>query len=635
MTRPRESLLDMFDPLVGMPTTQSGSPPSAPRDSFGELSSSDKENASPITSRGSKSGSLTMTKFFDRTYTRHKAPPKPLPKGALIDYDLSMMSDDSMDASTEGDDVKDSDEEDAENAYQSPVAVTPRRRVLGDIRLEQAARSPAGLLDATPLGFRAIPAPVFGSSPAQAASIATGNHRSDAASLPSSPERPTTPPSINVLPPDVGVTAVAPAQQSPSSPGLARRPSLDLHTSFNMSMNLRDTSFDILNDRISFVGCDSMLSNEDFDVDLHIPSFAANAEEPPTTEDESDRGGLADESDSASEVDLRVSLSERLADVRLNEDSESEDEGECQAPRTNLAALATPKPQTVSTGTRYTSLSALDTLLISATAPKAPHVSKHYTGPVQTRLAPAIPEGHARLLARGHIVPSAAAPAQPTTLAIDANATTDVPKPSVPALRVVKKPQPARRASLAPATRVSPSGSSATSRSSTPSGQDTRVPSPATALPTRASSVAARPRVFVAPSQANASTNKVVASAPAKPRTSVAPTGTTGVLRPTKASLLKGPAGARVPAARPSAASTVASSKLQRPPTSTTATRVPIKPSSSTAHPAKTTGLRAPSRFGAPTASSAAKKPVVTSTSTAQPVRDVARILRGTASKRT
>ena len=93
-----------------------------------------------------------------------------------------------------------------------------------------------------------------------------------------------------------------------------------------------------------------MLSNEDFDVDLHIPSFAANSEEPPTTEDESDRGGLADESDSASEADLRGSLSERLSDVRLDEDSESEDEGENVASIANLAALTTPKPQTVSSG---------------------------------------------------------------------------------------------------------------------------------------------------------------------------------------------------------------------------------------------------------------------------------------------
>ncbi|VDC07648.1 unnamed protein product [Peniophora sp. CBMAI 1063] len=619
MARPRESLLDMFDPLVGM-TTPSGSSPSAPRES-GELSSSDKENASPMTSRGSKSGALTMTKFFDRTYSKQKAPPKPLPKGALIDYDVSMMSDDSMDASTEGDDGKYFDEEeDGENAgvQQSPVAVTPRRRVLGDIRLDQAATTPTGLLDATPLGFRAIPAPVFGaSSPSQAASMATVNYRSDAASLPSSPEPPATPPSINVSPPDVGVSTLSPAQQSHSSPGLTRRPSLDLHTSFNMSMNLRDTSFDILNDRISFVGCDSMLSNEDFDVDLHVPSFAANNEEPPTTEDESDRGGLADESDSASEADLRGSLSERLADVRLDEDSEDEGENENAASRANLAALATPKPQTVSS------------------APKAPHVSKHYTGPVQTRLAPAVPEGHARLLARGHIVPPAAAPAQSTTSTstIDANATTDVPttKPSVAALRVVKKPQLARRASLAPASRVSPPGSSATSRSGTPSGQETRAPSPAT----RAPSVAVRPRVFVAPSQAQTNVAANKAAAPARPRTSVAPTSSAGVMRPTKASLLKGSAAARVPAARPSVtSSTLASSKLQRAPSTTGPARVPVKPTTSTTQALKTSGLRAPSRFGAPTASSAARKPAASSTAPAAPVRDVAKILRGPAPKR-
>ncbi|KZV62400.1 hypothetical protein PENSPDRAFT_758744 [Peniophora sp. CONT] len=613
MARPRESLLNEFDPLaVGMATPSTSSPSApAPRES-GEFSSSDKENSSPMTSRGSKSGALTMTKFFDRTYARHKAPPKPLPKGALIDYDLSMMSDDSMDASTDGDDGNDIDEEeDAENAgeRQSPVAVTPRRRVLGDIRFEQAASSPVGLLDATPLGFRAIPAQYYSSSLSPAASIATGNQRSDAASLPTSP---TTPPSINVLPPDVAVSSLSSAQQSHSSPGLTRRPSLDLTASFNMSMNLRDNSFDILNDRISFVGCDSMLSNEDFDVDLHISSFAANTEEPPTTEDESDRGGLADESDSASEADFRGSLTERLADVHLDEDNESEGEGENAPCRANLAALATPKPQTVSS------------------APKAPHVSKHYTGPVQTRLAPALPDGQARLLARGHIVPPPAASAELTTT----NATIDVPKPSVAALRVVKKPQLARRASLAPASRVSTPSSSATSRSGTPSGQDTRVPSPATALPTRAPSVlAARPRVFVAPSQVNASTNKVAASAPARPRTSVAPASTTGVLRPTKASLLKGPAAARVPAARPSAASTATSSKLQRAPT-TTAARVPVKPAASIAQPAKTSGLRAPSRFGAPTASSAAKKPVASGTGTGQPVRDVAKILRGPAPKR-
>ncbi|KAH8976887.1 hypothetical protein EDB86DRAFT_2774277, partial [Lactarius hatsudake] len=75
MNRPRESLLNLFDPLF---SAQPSTPPSCPSPDLG----SDKENAAPP-----GDSPITLTKFFDRTYTRYKAQlPHPLPKGRLIDF---------------------------------------------------------------------------------------------------------------------------------------------------------------------------------------------------------------------------------------------------------------------------------------------------------------------------------------------------------------------------------------------------------------------------------------------------------------------------------------------------------------------------------------------------------------------
>src|SRR6267142_2085970 len=78
MNRPRESLLTLFDPLFsGDPTT----PPPC-RDVPSPDLGSDKENAAPASD-----SPITLTKFFNRIYTRPKAQqqPRPLPKGRLID----------------------------------------------------------------------------------------------------------------------------------------------------------------------------------------------------------------------------------------------------------------------------------------------------------------------------------------------------------------------------------------------------------------------------------------------------------------------------------------------------------------------------------------------------------------------
>ncbi|KAH9041560.1 hypothetical protein EDB85DRAFT_2139664 [Lactarius pseudohatsudake] len=61
MNRPRESLLNLFDPLF---SAQPSTPPSCPSPDLG----SDMENAAPL-----GDSPITFTKFFDRTYTRYKS----------------------------------------------------------------------------------------------------------------------------------------------------------------------------------------------------------------------------------------------------------------------------------------------------------------------------------------------------------------------------------------------------------------------------------------------------------------------------------------------------------------------------------------------------------------------------------
>src|SRR6266849_7122669 len=81
MNRPRESLLTLFDPLFsGDPETP---PPPPCRDVPSPDLGSDKENAAPS---HASDNSITLTKFFNRVYTRPKAQlPRSLPKGQLID----------------------------------------------------------------------------------------------------------------------------------------------------------------------------------------------------------------------------------------------------------------------------------------------------------------------------------------------------------------------------------------------------------------------------------------------------------------------------------------------------------------------------------------------------------------------
>jgi hypothetical protein len=90
MNRPRESLLTLFDPLF------SGDPATPPpcRDVPSPDLGSDKENAAPSAS-GASDNSITLTKFFNRIYTRPKAQlPRSLPKGQLIDVGDANVSDD-------------------------------------------------------------------------------------------------------------------------------------------------------------------------------------------------------------------------------------------------------------------------------------------------------------------------------------------------------------------------------------------------------------------------------------------------------------------------------------------------------------------------------------------------------------
>ncbi|KAI0313642.1 hypothetical protein OF83DRAFT_513157 [Amylostereum chailletii] len=337
MTRPRDSLLSMFDPLATGAEVRDVSSP--------EPSSSDKENSQRARRSSLGDSPITLTKFFNRTYTRHKTLPAPLPKGNLIDFDISM--DEDTDADTDGmasadEDMENENSENVRPSSSSTAPITPRRRVLADIALDDehtpvALKNPppAFVLSKTPMSsVRPTAAPAC--SPL--ASVINSIN-----GIPSSP--PPSPPLISILPPPPG--SPSPKRRQTSTSLCARPVSVDLQSSF--SMHLRETSFDLLNDKISFLGIEG--SMEDIDMEMKpdsVPAMTprlgpARSGKRRSFGYESDKGGLADvESDC--DVDMEDSLVERLRDVRFGEDNDMEYEA------TPEPELEMPPPMTPACG---------------------------------------------------------------------------------------------------------------------------------------------------------------------------------------------------------------------------------------------------------------------------------------------
>ena len=323
MNRPRDSLLNLFDPLFSaQPSTP---PPSCPSPDLG----SDKENAAPL-----GDSPITLTKFFNRTYTRHKAQlPHPLPKGRLIDFGDPNVSYDSL--SDEGDDDDDGQVPQDEH---EPVVVhheagdvqeTPQRRPLADIALgDGSSRSNpvsipkkgttvAAAVFGSPSSFRlARPTPAPSSSPL--ASVI--NAINGTTSSPSSPPTPSAP--------HITVAPVAPPSPSPTRrqlrPGAtlraspdpdARRVSVDLQES--LSVHFGESSFDLLKDKILFPENDS-LGDLEMDLDLERAVLGVMA---PVSACEGDAVPSA-RIESESEPDTDDVLSERLKDMDMASDDD-------------------------------------------------------------------------------------------------------------------------------------------------------------------------------------------------------------------------------------------------------------------------------------------------------------------------
>jgi hypothetical protein len=325
MNRPRDSLLNLFDPLF---SAQPSTPPSCPSPELG----SDKENA-PV-----GDSPITLTKFFNRTYKRYKAQsPHPLPKGRLIDFSDTNMS---YDSPTDNEDDDDDDcDDDVPQEERAPVVQheageaqgTPQRRPLADIALgDSSSRSspmsipqkggPAGAaLFGSPSSFRLTrPTPAPSSSPL-ASVINAINGTISPSSLSSHPT-----PIIAVTP------AAAPPSPSPTrrqlrpgatlgvSPDLdARRVSVDLQQS--LSVHFGESSFDLLKDKILFPENDSL---GDLEMDLDLGEGALGLKALARVSEDSDSDALPNVLTECESDDTDDVLSERLRDMDMASDEE-------------------------------------------------------------------------------------------------------------------------------------------------------------------------------------------------------------------------------------------------------------------------------------------------------------------------
>jgi len=293
---------------------------------------SDKENAPPA-----NDSPITLTKFFNRIYTRPKAPQQPLslPKGRLIDVGNSDASYDHENDES----ISDSDDEGRNEhvfvVQQSEPLPTgreergiahgsPQRRPLADIALgdSRSRSSPVpvkGALSSSPFEspspFRlARPTPAPSSSPLASVINAING-------TPSSPSSPLTPSA-----PRIAVTPAEPSSPSPTRrqlrPGAMLHPSPDAETDSrrtsvdlqeSLSVHFDESSFDLLKDKISLPEHDSL-----GDLDMDMGSLAIKTPQ----------GGVSGENvvmpsadaESDSEPDFGGLLEERLRDMKIVDD---------------------------------------------------------------------------------------------------------------------------------------------------------------------------------------------------------------------------------------------------------------------------------------------------------------------------
>lgn len=300
MSGPRQSLLSLFDPLK----SPSVSAPKSPT-----LRESDKEN------EGDGQERLTLTAFFNKTYSTHtteKGPSLWEYSGQLVDIESGNLEDDQWGekepqnrentsavnqlqervlrplANTESPAQSDVTQE---HLYKTNTAHSFPNCDLRTAILDSTSANPAqetiaasnqGDLSSSELST--LPTSIVVSrAPQEDASYAPSLDTSTVNLIPSSTTNLLVNASLSSLPPSASTSSaisssyLAPQGATPKSgtrhiSRSKNRNSLDLHTSFNMHLQA-ESSFDLLNDRISFLN--ESAPEDDFDIEAEEKAMEA------------------------------------------------------------------------------------------------------------------------------------------------------------------------------------------------------------------------------------------------------------------------------------------------------------------------------------------------------------------------
>lgn len=291
--KPRDSLLLLFDPL--------NTPETPPRNTNSPDSvSSDKENDIPSQQPGE------LTAFFNRIYKDEHIRQIKSPKGKLIDFEETSFA-------SFTDENKQDEDGVTEECEDTPVSPSLRRIPLADLEVERIVPSTSTVPEEPQIAPPTLSwsessvtlSPFVTTSTAPSGSTLAdviNEINFSALSLADKQEMRDHPqelscPNITVCPPDVEPSPSIPRAQdiSRSSPGVSylspitstncsgatlrtrehsntssndpRRTSVDLQSSFNLQMQSTEMSFDLLNDKISFLNSSSS-SHSLADVDM-------------------------------------------------------------------------------------------------------------------------------------------------------------------------------------------------------------------------------------------------------------------------------------------------------------------------------------------------------------------------------
>ncbi|CDO69720.1 hypothetical protein BN946_scf184687.g5 [Trametes cinnabarina] len=285
MAKPRNSVLYLFDPL------HQESPSAPRRDTSPELGASDKEN-------DASAGDVTM--FFNRACGISVKSPQEVqqprtPKGKLIDFgDTPAMERLWDEAEHEGSDA-DGEQSECEAECMSEI-LAPLRSPLADLPVEETPRprplrapvfsAPTSASRRSEGRIEALLAAPHGSPLAEVinsinlSALTVSENTTPTAEHPPTLEveesRPPSPfPEINIHAPETPIRTdfdVKHGEESDEVPAMTgstlrptstltqlspddpRRTSVDLYSSFHLQMQSADMSFDLLNDKISFLG---------------------------------------------------------------------------------------------------------------------------------------------------------------------------------------------------------------------------------------------------------------------------------------------------------------------------------------------------------------------------------------------